>query len=373
MFDKRGSTNGERWTSDQAPVGHGGDEQGDAGGVRISCRRVWKVFGPRPEQVVGSELADLPRSELLERTGCVAAVRDVSFDVRVGEIFVVMGLSGSGKSTLVRCLSRLIEPTAGEVRIDDEDVVGADDARLRELRRHKVSMIFQHFGLFPHRRVVDNVAYGLEVQGVERTERRRRAGEVLDLVGLRGVGDSYPDELSGGMQQRVGLGRALCTDPEILLCDEPFSALDPLIRRDMQDEVLRLQRTVRKTMVFITHDLMEALKVGDRIAVMRNGAFVQVGTPEEVVGSPADDYVRDFTRDVPRAEVLTARWIMAPPNGHGADAGGPAVPPDTLIADLLPLVATDDRPVRVIGDGDRTVGLVDRVAVMSAVAGKRIG
>ncbi len=175
------------------------------------------------------------------------------------------------------------------------------------------------------------------------------------------------------MQQRVGLGRALCTDPEILLCDEPFSALDPLIRRDMQDEVLRLQRTVRKTMVFITHDLMEALKVGDRIAVMRDGAFVQVGTPEEVVGSPADDYVRDFTRDVPRAQVLTARWIMGPPNGHGADGGGPAVAPDTLIADLLPLVATDDRPVRVVGDGDRTVGLVDRVAVMSAVAGKRIG
>ncbi len=190
MFGKRGSTNGERWASRQAPVDPAGDEQGDAGGVRISCRRVWKVFGPRPWQVVGSELAGLPRSELLERTGCVAAVRDVSFDVRVGEIFVVMGLSGSGKSTLVRCLSRLIEPTAGEVRIDDEDVVGVDDTRLRELRRGKVSMVFQHFGLFPHRRVVDNVAYGLEVQGVDRTERRRRAGEILDLVGLRGVGDS---------------------------------------------------------------------------------------------------------------------------------------------------------------------------------------
>ena len=288
----------------------------------VSCRGLWKVYGPHPERIVGSPEADLPRPELLEKTGCVAAIKDVSFDVPPGEVFVVMGLSGSGKSTLVRMINRLHYPTAGDIVVDGEDLLTIGAERLREVRRRKISMVFQHFGLLPHRRIVDNVAFGLEVQGMEREDRERKAVEVLEVVGLGGWAQHYPDELSGGMQQRVGLARALATDPEIMLFDEPFSALDPLIRRDMQDEVIRLQREVRKTMIFITHDLAEALKLGDRIAIMKDGRFVQVGTPEEVVAHPADDYVADFTKDVPRAHVLTARAIMRPANGQA-----PAAPP----------------------------------------------
>ena len=337
--------------------------------VRVSCRDLWKVYGPRAERVVGSPEAEFPRAELLEKTGCIAAVRGVSFDVAPGEVFVVMGLSGSGKSTLVRMINRLHDPTAGQVLIDGEDVVRLGQDRLRDLRRRKISMVFQHFGLLPHRRVVDNVAFGLEIQGMEREERLRRATEVLDVVGLGGMGNAFPDQLSGGMQQRVGLARALATDPEIMLFDEPFSALDPLIRRDMQDEVIKLQREVRKTMIFITHDLMEALKLGDRIAIMKDGRFVQVGTPEEVVARPADSYVADFTRDVPRAHVLTVRTIMTPANGN-APSEGPTVTPDTVIQELLPLVADSDQVIRVV-DEDRVVGLVDRRAVVGALVEER--
>jgi glycine betaine/proline transport system ATP-binding protein len=330
----------------------------------VSCRGVWKVYGPNAAKIIGSPDADLPRADLLEKTGCVAAVRDVSFDVAPGEVFVVMGLSGSGKSTLVRMINRLHDPTAGQVLIEGEDVLQLSAERLREVRRKKISMVFQHFGLFPHRRIVENVAYGLEIRGVEKEERSRKAAEVLDTVGLGGWGDRYPDELSGGMQQRVGLARALATEPQIMLFDEPFSALDPLIRRDMQDEVVRLQREVQKTMIFITHDLLEALKLGDRIAIMKDGQFVQVGTPEEVVARPANDYVADFTRDVPRAHVLTARSIMRPVDGTSAD--GPAVAPTTVVQDLIPMVADGDRVIRVV-DGDTVLGVVDRAAVMGAL------
>ncbi len=338
--------------------------------ITVSCRSVWKVFGPRAERIVGSPEANLPRAELLEKTGCVAAVRDISFDVRPGEVFVVMGLSGSGKSTLIRCLSRLIEPTSGELDIDGENILAVGPDRLREIRRRKISMVFQHFGLFPHRRIVDNVGFGLEVQGLDRDKRTKRAEEVLEIVGLAGWSNAYPEELSGGMQQRVGLARALATDPEIMLFDEPFSALDPLIRRDMQDFVIELHGEVGKTMIFITHDLMEALKLGDRIAIMKDGKFVQVGTPEEVVARPADDYVADFTRDVPRAHVLTARSIMAPFDGDGRNFG-PNVAPETLVQDLVPLVTNSDLPLRVVDD-DRVLGVVDRVMVMQAVIGERI-
>jgi len=329
----------------------------------ISCRGVWKVFGPKAERVVGSPDADLPRAELEARTGCVAAVRDVSFDVPEGGVFVVMGLSGSGKSTLIRCFSRLIEPTAGEVVIDGHDVRSLSTAELRELRRSRMSMVFQNFGLLPHRRALDNVAFGLEVQGRAKVDRLARAQEMLDLVGLGAVGDSYPDELSGGMQQRVGLARALANDPGILLFDEPFSALDPLIRRDMQDEVVRLQHELQKTVVFITHDLAEALKLGDRIAIMRDGRFVQVGTPQEVVAEPADDYVRDFVRDVPRGHVLTARSIMNP-----VDAAATArIPADTSVNDLVPVVAATDGPVAVVDDDGTVCGSVDRLCVLDAL------
>jgi glycine betaine/proline transport system ATP-binding protein len=330
----------------------------------VSCRGVWKVYGPNAAKIIGSPDADLPRAELLEKTGCVVAVRDVSFDVAPGEVFVVMGLSGSGKSTLVRMINRLHDPTAGQILIDGEDVVELSAERLREVRRQKISMVFQHFGLFPHRRIVDNVAYGLEIRGADKEERTRKAADILDTVGLGGWGDRYPDELSGGMQQRVGLARALATEPEIMLFDEPFSALDPLIRRDMQDEVVRLQREVQKTMIFITHDLMEALKLGDRIAIMKDGHFVQVGTPEEVVARPADDYVADFTRDVPRAHVLTARSIMKPVDGAAGD--GPVVAPTTVVQDLIPMVADGDRLIRVV-DGETVLGVVDRAAVMGAL------
>jgi glycine betaine/proline transport system ATP-binding protein len=331
----------------------------------VACRGLWKVYGADARKVVGSPDADLPRAELLAKTGCVVAVRDVSFEVAPGEVFVVMGLSGSGKSTLVRMINRLHDPTAGQIQIDGEDLLALPPDRLREVRRRKISMVFQHFGLLPHRRIVDNVAFGLEVQGIEREDRERKAVEVLEVVGLGGWAQHYPDELSGGMQQRVGLARALATDPEIMLFDEPFSALDPLIRRDMQDEVIRLQREVRKTMIFITHDLAEALKLGDRIAIMKDGRFVQVGTPEDVVAHPADDYVADFTKDVPRAHVLTARAIMRPANGQ-APADGPTVAPETIVQDLIAIVAETDRTIRVVDDG-AVVGVVDRDAVMAAL------
>jgi glycine betaine/proline transport system ATP-binding protein len=340
----------------------------DAPQPAVSCRNVWKVYGPKADSIVGTPDAELSRADLQAKTGCVVAVRDVSFDVAPGEVFVVMGLSGSGKSTLVRMLNRIHDPTAGQVLLDGEDIMELDDERLRDVRRTKISMVFQHFGLLPHRRIVDNVAFGLEIRGVEKEPREAKANEVLDTVGLGGWGNSYPDELSGGMQQRVGLARALATDPEIMLFDEPFSALDPLIRRDMQEEVIRLQRDVRKTMIFITHDLAEALKLGDRIAIMKDGTFVQVGTPEEVVAHPADDYVADFTRDVPRAHVLTVRAIMRPSNGDADYAGD--IDAAVVVQDLLAKVAEEHRPFRVV-DAGAQVGVVDRTAVLAAMIEER--
>jgi glycine betaine/proline transport system ATP-binding protein len=331
----------------------------------ITVANLWKVFGPRPDRVVGTPLADLPRAELRARTGCLAAVRDVSFDVQPGEVFVVMGLSGSGKSTLVRCLTRLIEPTSGEIGIDGEPVRAMNAKRLRELRRSRVAMVFQHFGLLPHRQVLDNVAYGLEIQGVGRAERHRRAAEMLALVGLDGHEHQYPDQLSGGMQQRVGLARALAADPAVLLFDEPFSALDPLIRRDMQTEVKRLHAEVGKTLVFITHDLAEALRLGDRIAVLRDGALVQVGTPEQRVGAPADDYVADFVRDVPRADVLTLRWIMREP-ADGELCEDQPLSHDTVIRDAVPRVLRAAHPVPVV-DGTRRLGVIDADQLLPAL------
>jgi glycine betaine/proline transport system ATP-binding protein len=334
----------------------------------IRARGIWKVFGPRGERLVGSPDADLPRGELREKTGCVVAVRDVSIDVSPGEFFVVMGLSGSGKSTLVRTLIRLIEPTAGSIEIAGRDVVAASKTELRELRRHHVAMVFQHFGLLAHRRVIDNVAFGLEVQGVSKAERLERAREMLRLVGLEDAANQFPDQLSGGMQQRVGVARAFAVDPQVMLYDEPFSALDPLIRRDMQDEVCRLQEETGKTIMFITHDLAEALRLGDRIAIMRDGGIVQVGTPEEVVGAPADEYVENFTRDVPRSHVLTLRWVMRPPD-EGEPTDGPRLDVTTTVRRAVPVLAASEKPVCAVENGN-VVGLVDRDAVLTAVAGE---
>ncbi|MFD5801603.1 quaternary amine ABC transporter ATP-binding protein [Streptomyces sp. NPDC127020] len=330
---------------------------------------LWKVFGPKADRVPADpELAALSPAELRSRTGCTAAVADVSFDVRKGEVFVVMGLSGSGKSTLVRCLTRLIEPTAGSIAIDGEDVRAMDKSRLRELRRHRAAMVFQHFGLLPHRTVLDNVAYGLEVQGVARAERRERAAAIVAKVGLEGLEQRRPGQLSGGQRQRVGLARALAVDPEVLLFDEPFSALDPLIRRDMQEEVVRLHREEGRTMVFITHDLQEALKLGDRIALMRDGRVVQLGTPEEIVGSPADDYVREFVRDVPREQVLTVRTAMRPASSSDEAGTGPAIRPEATVSEAIEAVARAGSPARVMSDG-RCLGVVDAESLLSVVAG----
>jgi glycine betaine/proline transport system ATP-binding protein len=337
----------------------------DRASTAVSVRNLWKIFGPRADRVIGTPDAELSRAELKQKTGCVAGVRDVSFDVAPGEVFVVMGLSGSGKSTLVRCLTRLIEPTAGSVVLGGKEVTGAAPATLRELRRSHVSMVFQHFGLLPHRQVIDNVAYGLEIRGVARKERRAKAAEVVDLVGLAGYETSYPDQLSGGMQQRVGLARALAGDPSMLLFDEPFSALDPLIRRDMQNEVIRLQQDLRKTMVFVTHDLQEALKLGDRILIMRDGEIVQIGTPDEVVGSPADDYVRDFTSEVPRSHVLTLRWVMRDPRPDDS-AEGPVMTSDTIVRQAARAALASEHPVRVVDDGE-LVGIVDDDAILRVV------
>ncbi len=348
-------------------AGSFGHEVERSGAPLISVQGVWKIFGRNADRIVGTPDADLSRSELRAKHNCVAAVRDVSFDVWPREVFVVMGLSGSGKSTLVRTLIRLIEPTAGRVEIDGRDITAANQTELRELRRHTSSMVFQHFGLLAHRRVVDNVAFGLEIQGVPKAERLARAEEVLRLVGLEDVGDSFPDQLSGGMQQRVGLARAFAVNPKVMLYDEPFSALDPLIRRDMQDEVIRLQHETGKTMVFITHDLPEALRLGDRIAIMRDGAIVQLGTPEELVGSPADEYVENFVRDIPRSHVLTLRWIMRDP-ARGED-DGPRLDVRTTVRNAVPVIVESDKPVCAVDDG-RVDGVVDKEVVLTAIAGE---
>ncbi len=279
---------------------------------KITGNNIYKIFGQDPAIAIGMLEAGKNKDEIYGATGQAVGVDNVSFDVAEGEIFVVMGLSGSGKSTLVRMINGLISPTSGEILVDGVDVASCSEEQLRQVRREKVAMVFQHFALFPHKTVAENVAFGLKVRGVSASERRDRAQAALDQVGLGARADSYPDELSGGMQQRVGLARGLASEPEILLMDEPFSALDPLIRGDMQQELLELQRSLRKTIVFITHDLTEALNLGNTIAIMRNGRIVQTGTAEEIVGTPANDYVAAFTRDIDRSLVFAARSVAGP-------------------------------------------------------------
>jgi glycine betaine/proline transport system ATP-binding protein len=351
-------------SSEQTPFAHVIDRSGEP---LIRAEGIWKIFGRHADRIIGTPDADLPRAELRAKHDCVAAVRDVSFEVWPREVFVVMGLSGSGKSTLVRTLIRLIEPTAGKIEIAGQNVTAASPQELREMRRHTSSMVFQHFGLLAHRRVVDNVAFGLEIQGVPKAERLRKAEQVLRLVGLEDSGSQFPDQLSGGMQQRVGLARAFAVDPQVMLYDEPFSALDPLIRRDMQDEVIRLQHETGKTMVFITHDLPEALRLGDRIAIMRDGAIVQLGTPEELVGSPADEYVENFVRDIPRSHVLTLRWIMR--DVQPGEEDGPTLDVRTTVRNAIPAIVASERPVCAV-EGGKIVGVVDNDAVLAAIAGE---
>ncbi|MEU6680429.1 glycine betaine/L-proline ABC transporter ATP-binding protein [Streptomyces sp. NPDC046925] len=349
---------------------------------RLQAEHLYKVFGRRPADAVEKLRHGTDREEL-RAEGTTAAVIDASFTVEPGQIFVVMGLSGSGKSTLLRMLNGLSEPTAGQVLFEGQDLTTLSPRELREVRSKKISMVFQHFALFPHRSVLENAGYGLEVQGVPRAEREERATVALELAGLKGWEKSWPDELSGGMQQRVGLARALATDADLLLMDESFSALDPLIRRDMQDQLLELQKRLKKTIVFITHDLNEAMRLGDQIAVMRDGEIVQIGNAEDILVTPANDYVAAFTQDVDRSRVLTAGAIMAEPEtafgtktAEGKelttaqdvlDAAPATVKAETPIIELFTPCSTSGAAVAVTDDDGKLVGVVPRARLLAVL------
>ena len=312
--------------------------------AKVEIEHLTKIFGKRVKPALQMVQQQASKTEILKKTGATVGVYDANLSIEEGEIFVIMGLSGSGKSTLIRLLNRLIEPTSGSIKIDGEDISTMSKEQLLEVRRKKMSMVFQSFGLFPHRTILENTEYGLEVQGVPKEERRERAEKALDNANLLAFKDQYPNQLSGGMQQRVGLARALANNPEILLMDEAFSALDPLIRRDMQDELLDLQANASQTIIFISHDLNEALRIGDRIAIMKDGQIQQVGTGEEILTAPANDYVRAFIEDVDRSKVLTAERIMIPPITTNIDVDGPAVALKKMrTEEVSGLVAVDRR------------------------------
>ncbi|HLS09778.1 glycine betaine/L-proline ABC transporter ATP-binding protein [Lentibacillus sp.] len=387
---------------------------------KIKVDRLTKIFGKRPKQAVKYLEENKTKDEILELTGMTVGVNQATFDVQDGEVFVIMGLSGSGKSTLVRMLNRLIEPTSGDVWLGDDNITKMNKEQLRDVRRKKMSMVFQNFALLPHKSILQNAEYGLEIQGIDKAEREKKAREALELVGLGGYLEKRPSELSGGMQQRVGLARALANDPEILLMDEAFSALDPLIRKDMQDELMDLQQRVNKTIIFITHDLNEALRLGDRIALMKDGSIVQIGTAEEILMDPANDYVERFVEDVDLAKVLTAGHVMKRAETVTSDRGPnvalrlmkedgvstiyvvdkkqkllgyvtadqaaaaakenkgledilrtdiPRVHPDTLLNDLFEPMTEDKAPLSVVDDSGKLVGIVVRGAIIGALAG----
>lgn len=316
---------------------------------KVRVRNLTKVFGKNNQKALDMVKKGKSKQEILEQTGATVGVYDANFDVEDGEIFVIMGLSGSGKSTLVRLINRLIEPTSGSIFINDEDVSKMSKSELREIRRTKVNMVFQNFGLFPKRTVLENAEYGLEIRGVNKEERKQQAERALEDTGLLSFKDQYPDQLSGGMQQRVGLARALANDSEILLMDEAFSALDPLIRRDMQDDLLNLQRKVKKIIIFITHDLNEALRIGDRIALMRDGKIMQIGTGEEILTHPANNFVKEFTEDVDRSKVLTAENIMEPPLTINIESEGPNVALQRMRQEEVSMLLAIDRERKLKG------------------------
>ena len=330
----------------------------------LTCRGVWKLYGPDPKGFLANR-ESWPSDADIKHAGYVTAVVDATLSVSRGEIFVIMGLSGSGKSTLVRCLSRLIEPSAGEVMFAGRDLLKAMPKELIELRRHKMGMVFQHFALLPHLTVLDNVAFPLEIQGVPRKEREARAREMTALVGLKGREHNLPQELSGGQQQRVGIARSLATDPDIWFLDEPFSALDPLIRREMQNEFLRLQSVLQKTIVFITHDFDEAIRLADRIAIMRDGRIIQIGSPEELVLSPADAYVAEFTREAPRTKILSARAIARAKRDGETIAG--EISADSKVAEFAKEVEAATGAFAVREADGKLIGVVDRAALMSVL------
>jgi glycine betaine/proline transport system ATP-binding protein len=332
--------------------------------VILDCRHVWKLYGAG----AGALLAEgrVPDADALARANVIGAVRDVNVQIHQGEIFVIMGLSGSGKSTLVRCLSRLVEPTAGEIEFEGRDLLSASEEELIAIRRKKMGMVFQQFALMPHLTVLENVAFPLEIQGVDRDARQQSARKVIDLVGLQGREDYYPRELSGGQQQRVGIARSLVVEPDLWFLDEPFSALDPLIRREMQDEFIRLQNMLKKTIVFITHDFDEAIRLADRIAVMKDGMIEQIATPEDLVQNPATDYVADFTRHVARAKVIRAQSRMEPATAERFAAD---VPHDATIESIADKVERADSPLRVMKDG-AVIGQISARAVIDVLVGR---
>ncbi|GGA33491.1 quaternary amine ABC transporter ATP-binding protein [Psychrobacillus lasiicapitis] len=387
---------------------------------KIVVKDTTKVFGKNMKRAVQLLKEGKSKGDILKATGATVGVKNVTFDVYDGEIFVIMGLSGSGKSTLVRMLNRLIDPTVGQILLDGEDIVQMNKEQLREVRRKKIGMVFQNFALFPHKTIVENTEYGLEIQGVPKDQRRKKAVESLKLVGLAGYEDQYPNQLSGGMQQRVGLARALANDPDILLMDEAFSALDPLIRKDMQNELLQLHSDMGKTFIFITHDLDEALRIGDRIALMKDGEIVQIGTPEEILMSPSNEYVERFVEDVDLAKVLTAGHIMKQADTVQVDRGPrvalrlmkqlgissiyvvdksnrlmgavtaqdavaasetdksleevlisnlPMISPDTVLTELFDVVSTASIPVAVISEDRKLLGIIIRGALIGALSG----
>ena len=387
---------------------------------KLEVKHLTKIFGKRQKQALEMVQQAKSKTEILEKTGATVGVYDVNFEVQTGEIFVIMGLSGSGKSTLIRLLNRLIDPTSGDIYIDGQDVAKMNEEELRNVRRHKLNMVFQNFGLFPHRTILENTEFGLEVRGVDKEERTRLAEQALDNAGLLSFKDQYPDQLSGGMQQRVGLARALANNSDILLMDEAFSALDPLIRREMQDELLDLQAEHERTIIFITHDLNEALRIGDRIAIMADGQIMQIGTGEEILTNPANDFVREFVEDVDRSKVLTAQNIMTTPLTTNIDIDGPTVAlnrmkkeevsmllavdrkrhlkgsltaeaardarkqhqalaevidknvrkvtQETLITDIFPLIYDSPAPLAVVDDKDKLVGVIIKGRVIEALA-----
>ena len=387
---------------------------------KLEVKHLTKIFGKRQKQALEMVQQAKSKTKILEKTGATVGVYDVNFEVQAGEIFVIMGLSGSGKSTLIRLLNRLIDPTSGDIYIDGQDVAKMNEEELRDVRRHKLNMVFQNFGLFPHRTILENTEFGLEVRGVDKEERTRLAEQALDNAGLLSFKDQYPDQLSGGMQQRVGLARALANNPDILLMDEAFSALDPLIRREMQDELLDLQAEHQRTIIFITHDLNEALRIGDRIAIMADGQIMQIGTGEEILTNPANDFVREFVEDVDRSKVLTAQNIMTTPLTTNIDIDGPTVAlnrmkkeevsmllavdrkrhlkgsltaeaardarkqhqalaevidknvrkvtQETLITDIFPLIYDSPAPLAVVDDKDKLVGVIIKGRVIEALA-----
>ncbi|MEX2784059.1 glycine betaine/L-proline ABC transporter ATP-binding protein [Streptococcus sp. H49] len=384
----------------------------------LEVKHLTKIFGKKQKAALEMVKQEKSKTEILEKTGCTVGVYDANFTVKEGEIFVIMGLSGSGKSTLVRLLNRLIDPSSGDIYLNGQDIAKMNAAELRDIRRHSVNMVFQNFGLFPHKTILENTEYGLELRGVPKEERQQMAEQALENSNLLAFKDQYPDQLSGGMQQRVGLARALANDPEILLMDEAFSALDPLIRKEMQDELIDLQDRVQKTIIFITHDLNEALRLGDRIALMKDGEIIQIGTGEDFLTQPANDFVREFVEDVDRSKVLTAQNIMIKPITTNVDIDGPnvalkrmdteevsmllainrkrkllgtitaeaayearknktaladcvdpdirTISKDTVLTDILPLIYDSAAPIAVI-DKDRLVGVIIKGRVIEAL------